>query len=338
MRTRTTLPLGRASAALALLLLPWAGACRDVTAPQRAPLGPSMVISPTDPLYSANCSPIFQWSRLDGSAASSSITVGQKYTVKNVGTCAISTWGSYNSNVVVSGSGYSATVQATSFDPAYPTATIWAMESDGTVWTLNLVIARAYLSLSDHATLDVGSTANLYFEVTEGDGHKIPRSYWPKDPTFTSDNSAVATATIGATSGSGANVIVSGRSAGSTAIRTTFLGSSTVSYITVNALPAASVTLNSTAVTGIPGAYYQFVATVKDANGNTLSKPVTWTSSNTAVETVDATGKATSVSPGTAVVRAQVDGVYADATVNVMDASCRDCSGSITPGMVVPLQ
>ncbi len=68
--------------------------------------------------------------------------------------------------------------------------------------------------------------------------------------------------------------------------------------------PPATVTIapDSTAVT--TGSTTTFTATAKDAGGNTATTTFTWTSSNPAVATVDASGIATGVSAGTVTITA----------------------------------
>jgi subtilisin family serine protease len=82
--------------------------------------------------------------------------------------------------------------------------------------------------------------------------------------------------------------------------------------------PVASVTVSPSSATGPVGASGQFTATVKDANGNVLTgRTVTWASSNTSVATVDQTGLARAVGPGSAALVATCEGQSGQAQVTV---------------------
>jgi len=73
----------------------------------------------------------------------------------------------------------------------------------------------------------------------------------------------------------------------------------------------------------------QLAATVTDAQGNTLNRPVTWESSNTGIATVDGTGKVSGVSPGLVSVTATIGGITSNmATVCV--------GGGVTDFALIP--
>ncbi|HSU12454.1 Ig-like domain-containing protein [Longimicrobium sp.] len=330
MQTRSILAR-RASAALALLALPWAAGCGgDSTLPQRSARGPAAVISNPADLESASCSPSLAWTRVsDGSSASASLVAGQKYRVRDITTC-ITNFRAQTGPVLIVSGGQQPTVQAK--DASQTSATFIGEIGDAT-YPVSVTIAPANLFLTDHATVTAGSSTTLYFEAYEPTLQKIPSGDWPSQPVFTSDNPAIATVAAGGANGPGINVVVAGKSAGTTVIRTSFLGRNAVATITVNpAGPlAASVTLSVSRIVGSIGGTYQITATVKDAAGNFISKPVTWTSSNASVATVDQTGKITAKAAGTAVIRASVDGVSAEATIDVYQYACRDCSGPLIP-------
>ncbi|HEX8695032.1 MAG TPA: Ig-like domain-containing protein [Longimicrobium sp.] len=67
------------------------------------------------------------------------------------------------------------------------------------------------------------------------------------------------------------------------------------------------------------GQTQQFTATLIDLHGNPVTGPtVTWSSSNTAVATIDQTGLATGVSPGTVTITATSGGASGTATLTVL--------------------
>ena len=90
------------------------------------------------------------------------------------------------------------------------------------------------------------------------------------------------------------------------------------SRIGVVAKAVSGVTLDKTSVTLTAGEWTSFVATV--APQDATNKSVTWKSSNSAVATVDSTGKVTAVTAGTATITVtSVDGGYnAEAIITVL--------------------
>ena len=95
----------------------------------------------------------------------------------------------------------------------------------------------------------------------------------------------------------------------------------TNSVVTVTAAPkpATGITLNKNAATIYTGANETLIATVKP---NDTTDTVTWTSSNTAVATVDTNGKVTAVATGTATITAQAGSQSATCVVTVTNAPC----------------
>jgi pectate lyase len=81
---------------------------------------------------------------------------------------------------------------------------------------------------------------------------------------------------------------------------------------------AASVTVSPASATLAKGSSRQFSATVKDANGATISEPsLTWTSSNPGVASVNASGVVNAHEAGTATVTATSNNVSGTASVTV---------------------
>jgi Bacterial Ig-like domain (group 2) len=92
-----------------------------------------------------------------------------------------------------------------------------------------------------------------------------------------------------------------------------------------------TVSVSPSTATVPVGGTRAFTAVAKDAAGNTVTASFSWTSSKTAVATVDAsTGAAKGVTPGSASITATASGVNGSATLNVggIDGSgVRDASG-----------
>ena len=80
----------------------------------------------------------------------------------------------------------------------------------------------------------------------------------------------------------------------------------------------ATVTVSPSAASLIVGGTQQFTATTKDANGNVLTdRIVTWSTSDTAVATVDTSGLVTATGAGTATITATSEGKSGSASVSV---------------------
>lgn len=79
------------------------------------------------------------------------------------------------------------------------------------------------------------------------------------------------------------------------------------------------------------GEVFQFSARVEDANGNELTgRPITWSSTNGDVATVDQTGLASGENAGSAGIRAEVEGVTGGATLRVT-TRITGTIGSVSP-------
>jgi uncharacterized protein YjdB len=142
-----------------------------------------------------------------------------------------------------------------------------------------------------------------------------------------------------------ANGLVSGVSAGAATITATSEGKAATSLITVTLVPVAVVTVSPTSASLSTGGTQQFAATTTDANNNPLAgRAVTWSSSNTAIATIDAnTGLLTAVAPGGPVtITATSEGKTGTALVTVTQVPVATVTVSpspvtITVGAVIPL-
>jgi uncharacterized protein YjdB len=95
-------------------------------------------------------------------------------------------------------------------------------------------------------------------------------------------------------------------------------------------MPVASITVTPAQSLKIVGQNVQMTATLRDSTGALVTnRPLTWSTSNTAVATVTAgTGLVTVVSPGTATIQARSDGVTGTATVTVIYVPVKSVSVS----------
>ena len=155
----------------------------------------------------------------------------------------------------------------------------------------------------------VGGTVQLSATVKDAAGNVLT----DRLVTWTTNNSAVAVVNSSGLlmTASTGNVIVTASSEGVT-------GSTT---ITVNPPPVATVAIDPTTATLVVGQNRALTANVRDAAGNVLTgRTVTWSSNNTGVATVSASGQVSAVSAGTATITATSEGRSGTATITVTPA------------------
>ena len=154
--------------------------------------------------------------------------------------------------------------------------------------------------------LAVGSSVQLTATARDAGGAAVPATF-----TWSSSNeSAISVSPTG---------LATAIAAGTADVSATTSGISGRSTITVSgAIPVASVSVVPGTGSVQVGQSLQFAATPRDAAGNPLSgRVVSWTSSDPAVATVDATGRAVGVSAGTTVLRATSEGQSGTASLSV---------------------
>ena len=95
--------------------------------------------------------------------------------------------------------------------------------------------------------------------------------------------------------------------------------------------PVASVSLTPTSADLQVGQTRQLTAQPRDADGNSLSRTVSWQSSSAAVATVSSSGLVTAVSAGTAQITATSEGKSAGAAITVKPAVIAVASVGVTP-------
>lgn len=127
--------------------------------------------------------------------------------------------------------------------------------------------------------------------------------------TWSSDNTSAATV-----SSSG---LVSAIAAGSAIITATSEGRSGSWPLTIAASAVVSVAVSLAAPTIAVGSLTQATARARDANGNELSRSITWSSDNTAVGTVSAQGVVSGVAVGSARITGTSEGTGGSATITV---------------------
>lgn len=94
---------------------------------------------------------------------------------------------------------------------------------------------------------------------------------------------------------------------------------SNVVPVTVALVPVSNVTVNPNPIQVKVTFTQQFIATLRDANGNILvGRPITWTVSDTMKATITPAGVLTAVSPGSVTVTATSEGVSGTAAVTII--------------------
>jgi uncharacterized protein YjdB len=160
------------------------------------------------------------------------------------------------------------------------------------------------------ASIAVGTTEQFTATATYSDGSTADAT---QSATWTDSDSKIASIT--------SSGIAKAVAPGSTTVTASLDGISGSATLTV---PTPPKTLNSIAVSPaspgiLVGATQQFTATASYSDNSTadVTTTVTWTSSNTAVATINTAGLATAVAAGSTTVTATLNGVSSTATLNV---------------------
>jgi len=181
------------------------------------------------------------------------------------------------------------------------------------------------------ATLDEGQTQQLTATLKDASGNVLTG----RSITWSSSNSSAATVS--------ASGLVTGVVAGSATITATSEGQSGTSAITVVHTPVASVTVAPASATLNEGQTQQLTATLRDANGNTLTgRSLTWSSSNSSAATVSASGLVTGVVAGSATITATSEGQSGTSAITVVhlpvaSVTVTPASATVTTGSTVQL-
>lgn len=178
-------------------------------------------------------------------------------------------------------------------------------EAASVVVSTSHVVAEVEIS-PDPAEVMIGDTVHLDAVTRNALGEVIT------GPAVTWSSSATQTATV---SGSG---VVTGVGVGSAAITASSGDASTDVVVTVTRAPVASVTVAPSTHVMTQDETVQLAAILRDASGNELAdRPIQWTSSNTAVATVNSSGLVTGLEVGTVTITATSEEVSGTATVTV---------------------
>ena len=210
-------------------------------------------------------------------------------------------WSSNNSAVAtVEATGV---VHAISAGTANITATGEGRSGTATVTVTVPPVASVTVSLAS-STLAIGATTQATATVSSSNGTILTG----RTVTWSSSSGAATVNSSG---------LVTGVSMGTADIVATSEGISGSASVTVLGEPVASVTVSVAAATLGVGQTTQATATTKDAAGNVLGRPVTWSSDNTSVATVNTTGLVTAAAIGSANIIATSEGKTGSAGITV---------------------
>lgn len=244
-----------------------------------------------------------------GSIGQSAQFTASEYAVSGTKLAGTTTWSSSDSTVVtVSSTGFATAIGTGS---AILTATINGVSGHAQTTVSGDAVASISISPSSAAG-NVGQQAQFKATLYDASGSVLSgrRVLWT-----TSNPAVVSVDTTGFATGTGAgSATITATSCGksaSAAITVTGTGGTTVS-------PVATITVTPGTISGNVGQSAQFTATAKDVNGNVLSgQTITWSTTNSAVVTVNSSGYGTGTGAGTAAIVASSGGKTGQAQVTV---------------------
>jgi uncharacterized protein YjdB len=263
------------------------------------------------------------------SPSSATLTVGLTHqliaTTKDVNgsvlTGRLVTWTSSNAGVAaVDANGLVSAVAAGG--PVTITATSEGKSGTSAITVTPISVASVSVSLSA-STIQVGQTTQATATTFDASNNVLTG----RVATWSTGNPAVATV-----SPSG---LVTATGVGSTTITATSEGTVGSASLTVIAVPVGSVTVTPGSATLISGITQQLSAETRDANNVVVTdRPVTWSSSNTAIATVNSAGLVTAVSVGGATITATSEGKSGTSSITVIPVPVGSVTVSLSPNSI----
>ena len=200
------------------------------------------------------------------------------------------------------------TVVGTAKGSTVITAQVEGERASATINVLAVPVATISVSLGA-TSLSIGQTTTASATLKETDGNILTQrtvAWQSSNPAIVTVNAAGLVTAIAA-----GNATITGISEGKTAS----------APLSVTPQAATAIVINPSGASLAPNATAQLTAQVRDANGATLNRVVTWTSDNTGIATVSSTGLVTAHVVGSASVTARADGVSASVPVTVQAPS-----------------
>lgn len=172
----------------------------------------------------------------------------------------------------------------------------------------------------DSVEVPEGSSYALIVHAKDGAGNAVPLNQISWSST---DPGVATTDSLGQ---------VLSRSPGTALVFATAAGVTDTVHVTVTAgSGTAAVTVSPGSATITVGGAATFTATARDAHGDPITDPITWSTAANSIARVDANGRVTGVATGTTTVRAGVDGLLGTATVRVTAPTSQVVSVQVTP-------
>ena len=206
------------------------------------------------------------------------------------------------------------------------------LSDTATVTVAGCTVPVATVSVSPaSATVAAGQAIQLTATPKDANGNPLTG----RTVTWSSSNTSVAIADV--------NGNVTALAPGSATITATSEGQSGTAAITVTNVAVNSVTVSPAPATVQQGQTVQLTATPKDANGTPLSgRVVTWSSSNTSVASVNASGLVSGGAAGSATITATSEGKTGTSAITVTSVpvasvTVSPASPTVTAGQTVQL-
>ncbi|HUR93852.1 MAG TPA: Ig-like domain-containing protein, partial [Gemmatimonadales bacterium] len=211
-------------------------------------------------------------------------------------------WSSSNTAIVTVGD--DGTVTGVTKGSAVITAAVESKRATATVNVLPVAVVTASVTLGT-SSLAVGQTTTAAATLKDASGNVLADrtvSWQSSNPALVTINSAGLVTAIAP--GNATILVISEGKTGGTSI-------------TITRPAATAVVISPSGATLLPDQTTQLTAQVTDATGNTLNKPITWTTNNAVIATVSSSGVVTSHGAGTAAISATADAVTASVPVSV---------------------
>jgi hypothetical protein len=155
-----------------------------------------------------------------------------------------------------------------------------------------------------NTSLFVGDSARITATLRDADGDPVAATF-----SWSVDNAAVAQVD--------ANGTVRAVGPGTTTVRVTARGETASAALLVAEDQGHTLSVSPTGANLFVDGSQRFAATLKDRNGNTIPATPEWTTSNSSVASVDASGLVRGRAPGSATIQAKVGDLLAGAAVTV---------------------
>ncbi|MEO6529225.1 MAG: Ig-like domain-containing protein [Gemmatimonadaceae bacterium] len=197
---------------------------------------------------------------------------------------------------------------------------IWSCGSTGPTGDAIVEVAAVVIN-PPASTLSLNSTLPLQAQVQDAAGgviSNVPVLWTVKDPNV---------ATVSETG------VVTGKSLGVTQVAASSGGKSGIATVTVQKTPVATVSVSPNRVDAVVGSRTPLTGRASDADGNVLSdRAIAWTSSNTALATVDGTGVVVAVASGAVTITGASEGKSATSVFTIVQGTI--ASVTVTPNPV----